>query len=335
MNTSSNKLLKAENIPRHLWDPDFEAKGQRGLLSLPVSLTAAHRTVVSRDGFLSAIPLRSSGDSPVGGEGDDETRQHFVQAYDGSCARSQLALLDPKDQVAFASNRIVRSLAGNSMSFTDAPCGAGAAFLAILTTLAELREHGVLPRLPLDIRLIGADISPLARDYAVLMLEEVRSALESQAIFVETSFSSWDVLSQPSNMNLIREITLASHKRPKKLLVVANFTGFLISQGKYKSAEAQLKELFRYCSTPGGAALWIEPQTSNAIRPQTGLFARITRFFRDHLLSFGSVEVDDATLDSAAVTEVLYRLSLQPDDTSTARLAVLPILLEPQLELQP
>ena len=334
MSTFDKRVLKPEHIPRHLWDPDHDDHGQRGLLCLPPPLVAAHLTVVSRDSVLSAIPLRSADDAPVGGAGDDETRHHFVQAFDGSCARAQLALIDPKNEVVFASNRLVKCLSGNSMIFTDAPCGAGAAFLAVLTTLAELRKHNVLPREPLDVRLIGADISPLAKDLAAQMLEEVRAALEDQAVFVDASFSSWDVLNQYSNMNVIREITLACHERNQKLLMVANFTGFLIKEGKYNAAEPQLKELFRYCSMPGGSALWIESKSKNAVGPQTGLFARVKRFFREHLPIFGSVEVDEAAPDSTAATEVKYRPSLNSDGSACARLAVLPILLEPQLGAQ-
>ena len=85
---------------------------------------------------------------------------------------------------------------------------------------------------------------------------------------------------------------------------------------------------------PGGSALWIESKSKNAVGPQTGLFARVKRFFREHLPIFGSVEVDEAAPDSTAATEVKYRPSLNSDGSACARLAVLPILLEPQLGAQ-
>ncbi len=330
MSVTDTRLLKPSMLHRQLWDPDHESAERRGLLALPASLTEAHRAVVDRHQLLQTIPLRAAGDSPVGGDGDEETKHHFVQAYDGSCARTLLALLDPHEHVTFASNRLVLALAGNSMSLTDAPCGAGAAFLSILTALAALRRENVLPRHPLDVHLIGADISGLARDYAVQMLEEVRPALQDQAIFVNPRFLRWDVLNLRSNTELIRQVILASHERTKKLLIVANFTGFLMSANQFNSAKAQLMELFRYCSVPGGSAIWIEPQNNLAVRPETGLFAKIMKFFRDPLSIFGTVEAGEEGGDANAKTEAAFRLSLQPDGTAVARLAVLPINLEPQ-----
>jgi hypothetical protein len=326
MSASDKRLLKPEHLPRHLWNPEAE----QGLLCLPPALVAAHRAVIQSDAQLQAVPSRSAGDSPVGGVGDEETRTHFVQAFDGSCARCLLAILDPKNEVIFSSNRLVRSLAGNSVCFTDAPCGAGAAFASFLTALAELRLHGVLPRVPLDVKLIGADVSTLARDYALRVLAEIRSALEEQAIFVQDAFMSWDVLSQQSNMDLIRQITLGSHQREKKLLSVANFTGFLISANQYNAAEAQLMELFRYCAVPGGSAIWIEPQNRQAVLPKTGLFARVKAWFTKSLQLFGAVENEDQVPEGIATTTARFRLSIRNQETAIARLAVMPIRLEPQ-----
>jgi hypothetical protein len=330
MSASDRRILKPEHLPRHLWDPDHEQDGERGLLGLPPALVAAHSAVIQNDTQLQAVPPRAASDSPVGGVGDDETRTHFVQAFDGSCARCLLAILDPKSEVIFSSNRLVRSLAGNTVCFTDAPCGAGAAFASFLTALADLRLHGVLPRVPLDVKLIGADVSPLARNYALRVLTEIRSTLADQAIFVQEDFVNWDVLSQQSNMDLIRKIILGSHQREKKLLSMANFTDFLISKNQYSAAEAQLIELFRYCAVPGGSAIWIEPSSNLAVRPKTGLFARIKVLFTKALQLFGAVETGDHAPDDDAKTSARFRLSLHHQETSIARLAVVPIQLEPQ-----
>ena len=136
-------------------------------------------------------------------------------------------------------------------------------------------------------------------------------------------------------MDLVRQIVIGSEARNKKLLSVANFTGLLISKGKYNFAEEQLMELFRYCSTPGGSAIWIEPQNRHAVRPKTGLFARIKGFIAKHLPLFGFVEAEEAAPDSIASTHARFRLSLRSADTSIARLAVLPIRLEPQPTAKP
>lgn len=93
-----------------------------------------------------------------------------------------------------ASNAFIQTLSGNRVCIADAPCGAGAAALAFLSVIAELRACEVLPRQPLDIRLIGAELSEPAGAYASELFEEVRIFLESQAIFVEAEFIRWDIL---------------------------------------------------------------------------------------------------------------------------------------------
>jgi hypothetical protein len=98
----------------------------------------------------------------------------------GSVARAQLALLDPKGDAPEASNTYIRSLAGDRLSLTDAPCGAGAAAFAFLANIAELRTHDVLPRQPLDIFVIGAEPSSWARAYAEEVLAEIRPLLNAR-----------------------------------------------------------------------------------------------------------------------------------------------------------
>ena len=75
----------------------------------------------------------------------------------------ELALIDPKQAATLSSNALIGSMAGNSLCLTDAPCGAGAAAFSLLSTIAELRAQGVLPRLPLKVLLVGAELSGPAR----------------------------------------------------------------------------------------------------------------------------------------------------------------------------
>jgi len=71
----------------------------------------------------------------------------------------------------------IRSLAGNRVTLIDAPCGARAAALSFLANIAALRERDVLPREPLDIRVLG--ISETARNYANELYCEMRPSLKS------------------------------------------------------------------------------------------------------------------------------------------------------------
>ena len=94
---------------------------------------------------------------------------------------------------------------------------------------------------------------------------------EAQAIFVEEVFLPWDVTDSLSNADLIRQATIKSANVCQKLLVIANFNGFLQRNGKRNDAEPQIEELFRHASGPNSVAIWIEPDMNRATA-QNGLF---------------------------------------------------------------
>jgi hypothetical protein len=220
MNAKEQRLLDPALLPASLWD------GASKTLLLPPVLARAYGIVIDRHSLRALANSRDPENPPVDGSDQERTNRHLAQAFDGSVARAQLAIMDPKREVVRASNAFIQSLSGNEVCITDAPCGAGAAAFAFLATIAELRAHDVLPRQPLDIRLIGAEISQPAQAYALEILEEICPFLESQAIFVEAEFIYWDVLDWLANTDLITRMTRASSPPSKRLVVVANFNGF-------------------------------------------------------------------------------------------------------------
>ena len=145
-------------------------------------------------------------------------------------------------------------------------------YLLCLSTIAELRANDILPRYPLEIHIIGAEISKYARDYALELLNEILSSLQQQAIFITFEFVNWDVTRKMSNTDLIRRMIHASPGKTKKLLVVANFNGFLEKERKRKDAEAQIEELFRHAAGENSIAIWIEPDM-NLATGSGGLFS--------------------------------------------------------------
>lgn len=201
-----------------------------------------------------------SGEGPTGGMTKKDTDKHFAQRFDGAAARIQLALLDPNGNLGPLPDRLLEAVAGNPLCITDTPCGAGAATLGLLTTLAELRRNQILPRLPLDVHLIGAELSDHARAYAVELLSEVRQDLEEQAIFADAEWLPWNVKDTVSTADLIRRMTLVSTSHPNQLILVANFSGFLSSPKNRDKAEGPFQELFHHAGAGRGATvLWIEP----------------------------------------------------------------------------
>lgn len=216
--SSLKRLLDPELIPNTLWDATSKT------LLLPSALSRVYRILIDRHGLQKLAESRDLKNPPVGGLTQEETDKHFAQAFDGSVARTELALLDPNQDIPHASNAFINCLAGNKVCLTDAPCGAGAAALSFISGISELRAQSVLPRQPLDIILVGAELSGPARAYAEEFFVELRPALESQAIFVKAKFQPWDATNKLSNTDFIRQMILASEgENTKRLLIISNF----------------------------------------------------------------------------------------------------------------
>ncbi len=308
------RLLNPSVIPITLWNSTSNK------LSLPESLNTAYRTLIARHSLQTLADARNANDPPVGGLDKARTDQHFAQAFDGSAARALLALLDPLDEVAAASNAFMQILSGGSVCVVDAPSGAGATVLAFLSGIGELRARSVLPREPIDVSIVAAEISDPARMYAQEMFAELENALADQAIFVQLILVPWDVTDLLSNTDLIRRITQESVTHPKLLVVVANFNSFLEREGKKKDAQPQLEELFRHMSGKNNMGLWIEPDMNRATG-QGGLFEWLRKLFETGWKRFVSSE------SGIQKSSAMFSPSLRPQTAVRVTLAVLAMLL--------
>ena len=266
---SMARLLDPFMIPEELWDSDTDCIG------LPKELVELWKQALNRHSLTEDAKRRDTDKPPVGGLTPKLSAQHFAQAFDGSVARAELALLDPKHELHDTPDILIKALAGGRVCLVDAPSGAGAASLAFLSTIAALRKHSVLPRYPLDVELILGELSSHARGYADELLRAASPALSTEGIHVTHSLYEWNVLDNISNTRLVREMTLAGNNSCDTLLVVANFSHFLQRQGKFDEALPCLSELFRHASINERThALWIEPPM-NAVLASGGLFGRL------------------------------------------------------------
>lgn len=312
------RLLTPSSIPDSLWVP------ASGVLILPKSLADAYSKVIDRHELRGTATTRDRDDPPVGGLDQKRTDKHFAQAFDGSSARAQLALLDPKNEIPRASNAFVSCLAGNAASVTDAPCGAGATALSFLATVAELRAKKILPRMPLQIHLIGAELSTFARAYAHEMLDELRPALEEQAIFVDANWLGWDVTNSLSNTDLIQTMTQAAAGKANRLLVVANFNGFLEKDRKKNEATPRLEELLRHASGSNSVAIWIEPNMNRATEK---LFPWLRTLLKGAWRLFAREDSGGGEEKPVAESAARFQLPLTPEKTARVGLAVMAIEL--------
>lgn len=258
------RLIPPRLLPKTLWN------ASKSTIRLPPALAEQYVELLSKLDLLEVASKRDSRNAPVGGLSQEDTDMHLAQAFDGSVARAQLAILDPCGDLPEISDMLIKCLAGNDICIVDSPSGAGAASLAFLCTIAELRASAVLPRQPLTVLLLAGELSEPARRYCCELVTRLRPSLAEQGIFVTPEYQDWDVTDDVSNTRLIQRMNEHSRTR-KTLVVVANFNGFLERDKKRKLAEPKLAELFRHSAVGamgnGNAAIWIEPGQKKVTAP--------------------------------------------------------------------
>lgn len=253
-----NRLIKQEHIPISLWKKDEET------LVLPHSLVKNWKIILTKRNLLKSA-TDEIGDGEIGGIDEEATHKHYSFRYNGSCARFQLAFLDPKGELKEVSNAFVKSLAGNDVFIADIPSGTGAASLSLLSNISQLREENILPKLPLKVKILAGEISETAIQIFQHSFDEINPYFQQNSIEVELRIEEWNVQEADSTSQLIKEITLFSQNSTNKILLLTNFTGFLEQEKKWKEVKDKFEEIFRHFSGKSTIAIWLEPQMNSVI----------------------------------------------------------------------
>ncbi len=233
-------------------------------LRLPEKLVAAWLSLLDNNGIRDQVK-KDSPKSIAGGLTEQATKDHLVWRFTGSAARVELAMLSPNHSKSEISDAFAKIFSGGKVLLADVPCGSGAAALSVLTTIAELRAQSVLPRIPLEVVLVGGEIADHAKTNFRAAIRDVKDDLERQSITISDSVMHWDVCNSLSNTDLIKRLTLLGDKCSTRMLLLANFSEFLQGDGKWKTAQPQFDELFRHFRSERSSAIWIEPQTNKAL----------------------------------------------------------------------
>jgi hypothetical protein len=131
----------------------------------------------------------------------------------------------------------------------------------------------------------------------------------------------WNVCDPFSNTDLIRRLTVKSQGCAAKLLVIANFSGFLQVAGKWKEANKQIEELFRHSREENSVALWIEPKMNAVTEEKGGFMARLIDWFKKAFSALISVEGDEEKQEEYQESSVYVKHPLQ-EDTFLTQLVV-------------
>lgn len=196
-----SRLIKPEDIPETLWHPEATC------LQLAPTLRTAWEHLLRHAGLEEKARQPDPG-GKIGGLSKEDTDDHLAWRFSGSSARVQLSFLDPEDKLTEVADAYAKVFSGGTVLLADLPCGSGAAALALLGNIAELRRQDRIPRSPLNVKIVGGELSDFARGYASLATEHVKDALAEQAIWVSAEFLSWDALDKFSTAELTNRLTV-------------------------------------------------------------------------------------------------------------------------------
>lgn len=246
------RILPINKIPTSMWN------NQNSILYLAPLIVDSWKTLLYKYG-LEEMALIEPTEGFVGGMSEEETKKHLAWRYTGSCARIMLAMLDPHDELTDISDVFMQVFSGNKVFLADLPIGSGASSITILSVLYELRKQSVIPRIPLEVIIVGGEISEFARNYAQENFKSLVHELKTQAITLQFKVVNWDACNNISNIDLINELIAKGRDCDSKFLILANFSAFLQKDGKWMEAKDQFDKLFLHSRDEKSVALWIEP----------------------------------------------------------------------------
>ncbi|MEO0332087.1 MAG: hypothetical protein AAF223_10425 [Bacteroidota bacterium] len=265
------RLIPIESIPNSLWSK------QESTLRLPLQVTEIWSQILENNELTNQAKQKAP-DRIIGGMSKKDTDDFLAWRFPGSSAKVILTVLDPNDDLPQIPDTFARIFSGNKVFMADLPCGSGTASLNILSVFYELRKINAIPRMPLNVVVLGGEISEHARGYADESLKALQEKLEEQAIFLEFSTHHWDVCNQLSNSDLVKEINIRSHECSSKLIYMSHFSGFLEKEKKWRDAQAQFGEVFRHFRSDNSIVLWLEPDMK-AVTRDNGFFPRLIKWF--------------------------------------------------------
>jgi hypothetical protein len=306
-----NRFIKRNNLPSSLWCDESEH------ILLPDKLVELWKGLLTENDLME-LAKQKAPEGFEGGMSKEDTDKHLAWRYNGSCARVILSLLDPNDKLSEVSDAYASTFAGNKVFVADLPSGSGAAVVSILCTLFELRKNNVLPRHPIEITIIAAEISETAREYLHKQLVSLEELLQEQSIWFEFEILEWDAMNKISTVDLIKRMTILSQGCNARLLMLTNFSGFLENSGNWKRAKPQFDDIFLHSRDSLSTSIWIEPQRKTVARFFFKAITWLKSSFKDLLGQ--QADVDEASW--YAQTEIKCKQPIKDRDF-TVRLTVM------------
>jgi hypothetical protein len=209
-------------IPKSLWQDDT--------LLIPPALVDPLRDELKGRALYEEACVEDKPDNELfGGKDAEAALPHFTHRFKASAARVEFVALNPNGTFEPLATDLLACLLDGSVAILDIPCGSGGGLLGLLLTFVELRRHEAVPRLPLEIRLLAADISAEARAIHEAMLRRVQGALAELGISVAWEYMAWDVTDPFSTTALMDRWLAFAPASEEYLVFISAFSGFAAS----------------------------------------------------------------------------------------------------------
>ena len=245
---SSEKIISSDLIPPSLW--------KNNELHLPQQLVDCYKTSLINHGLYEEVKLGGREKSSHGGATKAQTLTHFKSMFIGSSGRTEISLISPCVELSQVSNALLSSFSEGNVCLLDIPAGTGAGGLALLATIAHLRDAGLIPTLPLTVKVVAGDYQQDALYIYQSQLVKLESALVDVGIKASFSGQLWDATRADSTADLIRVIDKSADEY---IILISNFSGALIKDSLLEDFEPSLMAILGWLSKEKVTLIWLEP----------------------------------------------------------------------------
>lgn len=259
-----SSLLSGKNLPSSVWDS--------GVLHLPEPLATAHKDLLVKNGWLA--DYQSDKHGSAGGQSAEDARDHVINRFLNSAARMQFVCAAPDDKQPEVRDMVFDQLGDGHIFLLDLAAGNGAGTLAILSLLCELRLQGNIPKLPLNVTILGIDFSVDALSYYIEIMEKIKPWLSTSGVSLFLNTKVCD-MALTGNFNEVLECFFeeARAKNVNRFLCVISALSGAGKDGLERMHDSiKTAAVWLSSSQRSSSLLWVEPSTTTTRKPWFRIF---------------------------------------------------------------
>lgn len=230
------------------------------------------------------------GGSAIGGAGDEETHVYHCERFVNSATRIVRILADQHGgDFRTAAEALLRTVSVGRVALLDIPSGTGAASLALLGALAELRGNS-LPSLPISVSIFAGDISKRALDLFEDLVGRLQGPLSAAGIEVDIITRVWNAEDTWGTSVLCDDWLEAQWAAHEYLVLVSAFSG--ASKSQMEKFRGSFERIAERMARRSSALLWVEPKMKSVsmLRAKFAAFIKHVPIVNQYITSAPSAD---------------------------------------------